>query len=80
MMPDLVVTITEHWMTIDGPLPRGYRLIVHNHTENSDFYPYVRESNDCRYSSPADDPEPDEEEEGSPCYLYVEESTGDVGA
>jgi hypothetical protein len=79
-MPDLVVTITEHWMTIDGPLPEGYRLIVHNHSDNSDFYPYMREIRDCRYSSPAEELEVDDEEEGSICYLYVEESTGGAGS
>lgn len=71
-MPDLVVTIHDDWLTIDGPLPDGYRLIVHNHTENPDFYPYERETIDCRYTSPAEEAEDDEEDAGSYCYLYVE--------
>jgi hypothetical protein len=71
-MPDLVVTIHRSWLTIDGPLPEGYRLIVHNHSGRSEFYhsseyidafDYVAGSGD-----EWDDPQP-----VGPCYLYVEE-------
>lgn len=75
-MPDLVVTIHDDWLTIDDPLPDGYRLIVHNHSGNVDYYPYMQEISACRYSSPAEEVDPDEEDEGATCYLYVEDSQG----
>jgi hypothetical protein len=75
-MPDLVVTVRDRWLTIDGPLPDGYRLIVHNHTYNSDYYPYMEEIVNCRYTSPAEESEIGPEDEGYSCYLYVEDSSG----
>jgi hypothetical protein len=74
-MPDLIVTVNEDWMTIDGPLPDGYRLIVHNHTGNPDFYAYMREINLCRYASPAEEIDDDEIDEGVGCFLYLEENS-----
>ena len=77
-MPDLVVTIQDDWLTIDGPLPDGYRLIVHNHSGNIDYYPYMEKINACKYSSPVEEAEADEEADGNRCYLYVENSPGDA--
>lgn len=73
-MPDLVVVVTEQWMTIDGPLPEGYRLIVHNHTGDVDYYPHMEEVDECRYTSAGEDIDEDETEEGVPCYRYIEAS------
>jgi hypothetical protein len=71
-MPDIVITINEDWLTIDGPLPEGYRLIVHNHSGNPDFYPYVREVDDCRYLSPVEEVDEDEGADGVQCFEYTE--------
>jgi hypothetical protein len=62
-MPDLVVTIHASHLTIDGELPDGYRLIVHNHTGDPSFYAYSREIVDCSYASIG---------EGGECYEYTE--------
>jgi len=73
-MPDITITIHEDWLTIDGPLPEGYRLVVHNHSGNPDLYPYTQALRACRTdeSNEAIDDEHDEVE----CYLSIE----DVGA
>jgi hypothetical protein len=62
-MPDLVVAIHASHLTIDGELPDGYRLIVHNHSGDPDFYAYTREITDCLYASTG---------EGIECLEYTE--------
>jgi hypothetical protein len=47
-MPNIIITIHEDRLTIDGSLPEGYRLVVHNHSGNSDLYPYTQARSACR--------------------------------
>ena len=61
-MPDLVVTVHGDSLRIDGALPPGYRLIVHNHTGESDFYSYTERIGDCRYPDPVEDVEFDDDD------------------
>jgi hypothetical protein len=73
-MPELIVTIHDSWLTIDGELPPGWRLIVHNHSGDRDFYPYMSEVNACTYDRPAEDIDDEDAEEGVSCFLYTESS------
>ena len=73
-MPQLVITVNNGWLRIDGPLPEGWRLVVHNHTGEREFYPYIFEFDECFY--PVDEAIDDEFDiEGVPCLLYIEEAT-----
>jgi hypothetical protein len=84
-MPDLVVTIRGSWLTIDGALPRDYRLFVHNHSRQPDFYPFSEVNDSCHYGC---DCKADEDgtghdddcdlAEGVRCYLYIEDRTQSV--
>jgi hypothetical protein len=70
-MPNIIITIHEDRLTIDGSLPEGYRLVVHNHSGNSDLYPYTQARSACRNDE--SDEEVNEEHDGVECYLYVED-------
>jgi hypothetical protein len=70
-MPDLIVTIHRTWLTIDGPLPEGYRLLVHNHSGHPDFYPSSEYIEACDYLAGSGD-ESDDPQPVGPCYLYIE--------
>ena len=70
-MPDIIVTIHADWLTIDGELPEGYRLIVHNHSGDPDHYAYTREINNCQYPAPAESID-GESREGVQCFEYTE--------
>lgn len=63
-MPDIVIVVHIDHLTIDGELPEGYRLVVHNHTGEPDLFPYERESSDCHYPDSARD------QSGSPEYCF----------
>jgi hypothetical protein len=70
-MPQLVITVSDGWLRIDGPLPDGWQLVVHNHTGDPDLYPYSYEVDECQYS---DDFTVDDhgDFEGVRCLLYIE--------
>jgi hypothetical protein len=70
-MPQLVITVNDGWLRIDGPLPEGWQLVVHNHTGDPDVYPHTYELDECNY--PGDDAI-DElfDIEGISCCLYIE--------
>ncbi len=70
-MPDIIITIHEDWLTIDGPLPEGYRLVVHNHSGNPDLYPHMQARSTC--CSGGSHEEVDDEHDGVECYLSVED-------
>ena len=71
-MPDIVVTIDEDGLRIDGVLPEGYRLIVHNHTGDPDVYSYAQELDDCRYHGALPDTGTDNLGDGVHCFEYTE--------
>jgi hypothetical protein len=67
-MPKIVVVLDEDGRTIDGELPEGYQLIVHNHTGDPDLFSYEIETDDCHYPGAARR----EEGEGVQCFGYTE--------
>lgn len=71
-MPDIVITLDENGLTIDGVLPEGYRLIVHNHTDDPDLYSYSHEVEDCRYDDTTTRVVNGEVSEGVHCFEYSE--------
>jgi hypothetical protein len=77
MMPDLIVTIHRSWLTIDGPLPESYRLLVHNHSGRPDFYHSSAFVGACDYVAGSGD-EWDDAQSPGPCYLYIEESLSNL--
>ena len=67
-MPDIIVILHADRLIIDGELPEGYRLIVHNHTGEPDLYPYECEIDSCQYPDSAGD----EGGRGVQCFEYTE--------
>ena len=79
-MPELIVTIHPGWITIDGRLPDGYALYVHNHSGRPDVYPHAEEIDGCQYGCecPVDENERGHfdycyMQTGVHCYLYEED-------
>jgi hypothetical protein len=71
-LKDIVVTIHESWITIDGELPEGYRLVVHNHSGDPEFYSYIREVDGCRYPDPTTSDRQTPDDGGVRCFEYTE--------
>jgi hypothetical protein len=71
-MPDLIITIHGGWLTIDGELPPGWQLVVHNHSGDRDFYPYMQRVDGCTYGSDVTDIDDECDEEAPTCFLYTE--------
>ena len=70
-MREIVVTVDETCLRIDGELPPGYRLVVHNHTGDMDFYPHMVRFRRCPQG--AEDSDEDEYGYDVPCYFYVDD-------
>ena len=72
-MREIVVTVDETCLRIDGELPPGYRLVVHNHTGDIEFYPHMVKFRRCPQA--AETEYEDEHDYGYdvPCYFYVDD-------
>jgi hypothetical protein len=73
-MPEIIITIHEDRLTIDGPLPYDYELVVHNHSGNPDLYPYTHARSDCRNEETDEEFDDRDDGPGIECFLYIEDA------